>query len=62
LVEGFRPIAREAKTNGEQLRLLRDSGFQGPICVESPRNGDRLTLVRRDVADLNDLMHDLAMR
>ena len=46
----------------EQLRLLRDSGFQGPICVESPRNGDRLNFVRRDVACLNDLMHELGMR
>jgi len=62
LVGGFQSIAHEAKTNGEQLRLLRDSGFQGPICVESPRNGDRLTFVRRDVAYLNDLMHDLGMR
>ena len=32
--------------------MLRHSGLQGPIFVESPRNDDRLTLVRRDVAYL----------
>ena len=46
----------------EQLTLLRDSGWRGPVCVESPRRGDRLAFLQRDYTYLDRTMRELGMR
>ena len=46
----------------EQLTLVRDSGWRGPVCVESPRRGDRLAFLQRDYAYLDRTMRELGMR
>ena len=43
----------------EQLRLLQDAAYEGPICLESPRDGDRLAFARDDLAYLSALQGDL---
>ncbi len=45
--------------NREFLRLLKDSGFSGPICVEAPRPGDREWFARQDLAYVRSVMKDL---
>jgi sugar phosphate isomerase/epimerase len=42
----------------EQLALLKNSGYTGPICVESPRSGDREWFLREDLAYLRELMEE----
>ena len=41
------------------VRWLSESKTPANVCQ---RDSDRLNFVRRDVAYLNDLMHDLGMR
>ena len=45
----------------EYLRLLKESGFDGPICIEAPRQGDREWFAQQDIAYLKALMKDLEM-
>jgi len=45
--------------NREFLRLLRDSGFDGPLCIEAPRPGDREWFAQQDIAYLKALLADL---
>lgn len=45
----------------EQLRLLVDAGYEGPICIESPRAGDREHFLRQDVEYYRAVIQDLAM-
>ncbi len=43
------------------LRLLRGIGYEGPICLEGPRPGDREWFAQADVACLRRLLDDLGM-
>ena len=43
----------------EYLQLLKDSGFDGPICIEAPRPGDREWFAREDIAYLRSVLKDL---
>lgn len=46
----------------EQLRLLNEAGYEGPICMESPRDGDRLVFLKEDFAYLTDILQDCGRR
>ena len=43
------------------LRLLRASGYEGPLCLEGPRPGDREWFAQADIAYLKRLLADLGM-
>jgi sugar phosphate isomerase/epimerase len=43
----------------EYLRLLKENGFSGPICVEAPRQGDREWYARQDIAYIKALIHEV---
>jgi sugar phosphate isomerase/epimerase len=43
----------------EYLRLLKEVGYTGPICIEAPRSGDREWYAQQDIAYINDLLRDL---
>jgi sugar phosphate isomerase/epimerase len=43
------------------LRYLKDMGYEGPICLEGPRAGDREWFAQVDVAYLRRLMKDVGM-
>lgn len=45
-----------------QLQLLNASRFDGPIAIESPREGDRIRFLREDMAYLMELVSDLGLR
>ena len=47
--------------NREFLRLLKESGFNGPLCIEAPRAGDREWFAQQDIAYLKSVMRDLEM-
>jgi len=42
----------------QEIRLLKAAGFKGPLVVETPREGDRETFVREDLATLKRLMSE----
>jgi len=40
----------------EQIGLLRQSGYDGPLCIESPRPGDREQFLREDMSYLREIL------
>ncbi len=50
----------EGEINNRQfVRLLMEIGYDGPICVEAPRPGDREWYAQQDLAYLRALLADL---
>ncbi|MBT3379553.1 MAG: sugar phosphate isomerase/epimerase [Lentisphaerae bacterium] len=45
--------------NREFMRLLMDSGYDGPLCIEAPRAGDREWFAQQDLAYLQAVLQDL---
>jgi len=45
--------------NREFLRLLMEIGYEGPLCIEAPRPGDREWYAQQDLAYLESLLADL---
>jgi len=45
--------------NRELLRLLKRCGYDGPLCIEAPRPGDREWFGRQDMAYLRTILADL---
>lgn len=43
----------------EYLRLLKATGYTGPICIEAPRSGDREWYAKQDIAYIKSLLKDL---
>lgn len=43
----------------EYLRLLKEVGFTGPICIEAPRPGDREWFAKQDLAYIKSVMREL---
>lgn len=43
-----------------QLRLLRDGGYAGPICLECPRPGDRLEFLKEDFLYLESVLSEIS--
>ena len=52
-------LAEGEINNRELLKLLKNSGFSGPVCIEAPRPGDREWFVRSDLAYVGQLMADM---
>jgi sugar phosphate isomerase/epimerase len=46
----------------EYLRLLQGAGYSGPLCLESPRPGDREAYAPEDIAYVNRLLADLGWK
>lgn len=42
----------------EQVRLLKESGYNGSFCIEAPRPGDREHFLREDLGYLKDLLNE----
>ncbi len=42
----------------QQIRLLLASGYDGAVCLESPRAGDRLGFLREDFRYLQDILRE----
>lgn len=42
----------------EQIGLLRQSGYEGPLCIESPRSGDREQFLREDLGYLREILSE----
>ena len=45
--------------NREFLRLLKKTGYAGPLCIEAPRPGDREWYAQQDLAYLKSVLNDL---
>jgi sugar phosphate isomerase/epimerase len=45
--------------NRQFLRLLMGIGYQGPVCVEAPRGGDREWYAQQDLAYIKSVLEDL---
>ena len=43
----------------EFLKLLKEIGYSGPICIEAPRAGDREWYARQDAAYMKELLKEL---
>ena len=41
------------------MRLLLAAGYDGPLCIEAPRAGDREWFARQDLAYLKAVLRDL---
>ncbi len=54
------PLGDGLINNREFLKLLRADGFDGPICIEAPRAGDREWFAQEDIAYLKSVLKDLA--
>ena len=53
------PLGDGIINNREFMRLLREDGFEGPICIESPREGDREWFAQQDIHYLKSLLNDM---
>jgi len=49
-------LGEGAINNREFLKILKESGYTGPLCVEVPRPGDRLWFAENDLRYLRALM------
>lgn len=47
--------------NRQFIRLLVDAGYEGPLCVEAPRPGDREWYAQQDLAYLKSVLADLGI-
>ncbi len=45
----------------EYLRLLKENGFSGPVCIEAPRQGDREWYARQDIAYIKSVIEDVGL-
>lgn len=42
------------------LKLLKDSGYKGPLCIEAPRAGDREWYAQVDLAYIKSVLKDIS--
>lgn len=53
------PMSDGAINNRQMLRILKDQGYDGPLVIESPREGDRQWYATEDLAYLKSLMNEI---
>jgi sugar phosphate isomerase/epimerase len=53
------PLADGIINNREFMRLVRDTGFDGPIGIEAPRAGDRGWFAQQDIAYLKSVIAEI---
>lgn len=46
----------------EQVRLLQEIGYDGPLVLEAPRAGDRVEFAKQDLAYFKSILQDLDIR
>jgi len=54
------PLGDGIINHRELLMLLREAGFDGPMCLEAPRGGDREWFAGQDIAYMRSVLDDLA--
>ena len=60
LSERIRASLAEGDVNHRQyLRLLKERGYTGPLCIEAPRPGDREWFAQEDLAYLRAVLVDI---
>ena len=47
--------------NRHFLTLLKQIGYEGPVCIEAPRGGDREWYAQQDLAYIRSILKDLAL-
>jgi sugar phosphate isomerase/epimerase len=45
----------------EYMRLLKENGFNGPVCIEAPRQGDREWYARQDIGYIKSVIEDVGL-
>lgn len=45
--------------NREYLKILKEAGYAGPVCIEIPRSGDREWFARKDMEYLRKLFEEI---
>lgn len=45
--------------NREYLKILKETGYEGPLCIEVPRKGDREWYMKKDLEYLRKLIEEL---
>ncbi len=45
--------------NREFLTILKKNGYEGPLCLEAPRQGDRELFAKEDIAYIRTLLEEL---
>ena len=53
------PLSDGAINNRQMLSILQDQGYDGPLVIESPREGDRQSFATEDLAYLKSIMDEL---
>ena len=43
----------------EYIKLLKDTGYKGPICIEAPRTGDREWYAQQDLKYIKSVIEDV---
>lgn len=43
----------------EYIKLLKTTGYKGPVCIEAPRGGDREWYAKQDIAYIKSVISDL---
>ena len=52
----------EGEINNRQfMRLLMETGYNGPLCIEAPRAGDREWFAQQDLAYIKSVLTDLGV-
>ncbi|MSR64864.1 MAG: sugar phosphate isomerase/epimerase [Verrucomicrobiae bacterium] len=52
-------LASGQLNNRDLLRRLKEHGYDGPICIEAPRPGDREWFAQQDLEYLYSLVRDM---
>jgi sugar phosphate isomerase/epimerase len=55
------PLGDGIINNREFLKLLREKGYNGAICLEAPRAGDREWFAQEDLAYIKSVINDLSI-
>lgn len=53
------PLGDGIINHREMFGLLRETGFDGPVCVEAPRGGDREWFAQQDIAYVRSVLDDM---
>jgi len=53
------PLGDGIINHREQFGLLRETGFDGPMCIEAPRQGDREWFAQQDIAYVRSVLDDM---
>ena len=55
------PLGEGEINNRQFIRLLMETGYNGPLCIEAPRAGDREWFAQQDLAYIKSVLADLGV-